>query len=167
MQPPHILIALDDSEASKQAVSYVAQMLAGQPDVRIRLFHVPAPIPPKLLEFGGRARPEQEQQSEAALQETQEAWRRDVEPKAQSLFAEARSRLSQAQLPDTTVETQICTPTPERELETAILEAAQTAGCDTVVVGRESFSWWREFLHQHVADRLVQRAQGLTLWVVQ
>lgn len=167
MQLPHILIALDTSEASKQAVSYVAQMLDGRADVRLRLFHVPAPTPAKLLEFGGRERPEQERQSEAALQEAEEAWRRDAERQAHPLFAEARSRLSQAKVPDAALETQIYTPTPERELASAILEAARAAGCTTIVVGRESFSWWRELVHQHVADRLVQQAQGVTLWVVQ
>lgn len=168
MQPhKNILIALDDSEASRRAVAYVAQFMEGRSDVRLHLFHVPAPMPPKLLEFGGREHPEQERQSAAALQQAQDDWRHDAETKAQPLFAEARALFSQAKVPDQMVESQLCTPAPEQDLDTSILEAARLSACRTIVVGRESFSWLRELVQQHLADRLMQHGEGFTLWVVQ
>jgi hypothetical protein len=49
----NIFIAVDDSEASDRAVTYVAQMVDGRREFHILLFHVPASMLPQLLEFGG------------------------------------------------------------------------------------------------------------------
>jgi K+-sensing histidine kinase KdpD len=65
------------------------------------------------------------------------------------------------------VATQIAPPLPEQDLTTSLLDAARSHGCGTVVVGRASFSWFRELVQQHVADKLVQESHGLTIWVVQ
>jgi hypothetical protein len=50
----NILIAVDDSEATAAAVTYVGQMIEGAPNVQVLLVHVPAPIPSKLLELRHR-----------------------------------------------------------------------------------------------------------------
>lgn len=47
------------------------------------------------------------------------------------------------------------------------LTTARDAGCGTIVVGRESFSWVMESFHSHVSDELVQEGQGLAIWIVQ
>src|SRR5207245_5869892 len=88
-----ILIAIDASEASDRAVAYVAQMIHGQHGCRVLLSHVPAPMPPELLEFGGRENPVVEQHTEAALHNAQTAWLAQVRQAAQPVFARAQPRL--------------------------------------------------------------------------
>ena len=162
-----ILIAIDASEASDRAVAYVAQMMHGQQDLRVLLFHVSEPMPPELLEFGGRENPVAERQTEAALHNAQTAWLAQVRQAAQPVFARAQQRLCQAAVPEWAVETQIAAPVSGEALDTTILEAARQARCGTVVVGRTAFSWLQELLHSHLADILLQQAKGCTLWVVQ
>jgi K+-sensing histidine kinase KdpD len=65
------------------------------------------------------------------------------------------------------VATQVITPLPEQDLTSSLLDIACAQGCGTLVVGRSAFSWFKELLQQHVADKLLQEAQGLTVWVVQ
>ena len=72
MQPnltPSILIAIDHSEATYRAVTYVAQIIGGREEFRILLLHVPEPMPPKLLEFGGAENPVEEQRAEMSLKD--------------------------------------------------------------------------------------------------
>src|SRR5918912_1187811 len=137
----NILVAVDYSEASDRAVSYVAQITGGSKGFQILLFHIPAPMPPGLLEFGGAEDPRPERRAEADLRRAQAAWVEQVEKTAQPIFAKAKSILYQAQVPEEVVKTQVFTPPAEQDLDTSILEAARVNGCGTVVVGRESFSW--------------------------
>jgi hypothetical protein len=74
----NILVAVDDSEASDRTVTYVAQMVDGRREFHILLFHVPASMPPQLLEFGGAEVPVQEQRAEAELSNAQAAWVEEV-----------------------------------------------------------------------------------------
>ena len=162
-----ILIAIDASEASDRAVAYVAQIIQGQQDFRVLLCHVPGPIPPKLLEFGGREEPVAEEQAEAALHSAQAAWLDQVKQAVQPVFAQAQTRLRQAGVPEWAVETQIAPSVSGETLDATILGAAQQAQCRTVVVGRTAYSWLQELVKSHLADALLEQARDCTLWVVQ
>jgi K+-sensing histidine kinase KdpD len=70
-------------------------------------------------------------------------------------------------VPVQAVATLVVTPVPGEELDTCILDVARQQACGTIVVGRASFSWWQEVFKEHIADKLVTKSQGLTLWVVQ
>lgn len=161
-----LLVALDDSEASERVVTYVAQTLEGQKACEIILLHVPEPMPRQFLEFGGAEDPTEERRREAGLKAAQAQWVDQVNEAIQPLFAKAQSILRAAHIPEELVRTQLAMPHVDQSLETSILEAAQANACDTVVVGRESFSWLKELLQGHVADRLLQQSRDLTLWIV-
>ena len=163
----NIFVAVDGSEASDRAVSYVAQMVDGRRDFRILLFHVPASMPPQLLEFGGAEVPAQEERAAAELSDAQTAWVEEVAKAAQPIFARAKTRLREAHFAEEDVETLLFTPSAEQSLETSILTAARAHECGTVVVGREAFPWLKELFQAHVADKLIPQAGDLTLWVVQ
>lgn len=163
----NILMAIDDSEASDRAVTYVAQMLDGRGDFQIILFHVPASMPPQLLEFGGAEEPTQEQKAAAELSSAQAAWVEEMTRAAQPMFARAKARLRDAHIAEEAIKTQLSIPPAEQSLEASILRAAQVLECGTVVVGRAAFSWQQELFHTHVADKLLQQADDLTLWIVQ
>jgi K+-sensing histidine kinase KdpD len=86
---------------------------------------------------------------------------------AQPIFAKARAILQEANIPEQAIETQIYTPIPGQDLATAIIDVAHDTACGTVVVGRSSFSWLRELLQRHVADKLSQEEHAFKLWVVE
>jgi nucleotide-binding universal stress UspA family protein len=162
----NILVAVDDSEASDRAVNYVAQMLDGMKELRIVLFHVPASMPPRLLEFGGAENPAQEQRAEAELSAAQARLTAAVESAAQPIFVRAKTRLRDAHMAEEAITTALFMPPGERSLDTSILEAARLHGCSTVVVGRTAFSWLGELFQGHVADKLMEQASDFTLWIV-
>jgi nucleotide-binding universal stress UspA family protein len=166
MNANHLLIAIDDSEASERAVQYVAQIMRGNQDCQILLFHVGAPIPPRLLEHGGAEDPAVEERIEAALDEAQDEWTETAVQAEQSVFNRAQAILQQAHFPDYIVQTQIATPASRQRLETHILDAATTHGCGTIVVSREASSGLREWVQSHVADKLVQADHDHAIWVV-
>src|SRR4030095_14958764 len=125
----NIFVAVDDSEASDRAVTYVAQIVDGRRGFRILLFHVPASMPPQLLEFGGAEVPAQEERAEVVLSNTQAAWVEEVARAAQPIFARAKTRLSEAHIAEQDVQTLLFTPSAEQSLETSILTAARAHEC--------------------------------------
>jgi nucleotide-binding universal stress UspA family protein len=162
----NILVAVDDSAASDRAVTYIAHMLGGMKAFTIVLFHVPASMPPQLLEFGGAENPAREQRAEAELSAAQAAFMADVERAAQPIFARAKTRLRDAHIADEAIQTALFLPPGEQSLDTSILEAARAHGCGTIVVGRAVSSWLGELFQGHVADKLLEHAGDLTLWIV-
>jgi len=162
----NILVAVDDSDASNRAVTYIAQIVDGRKEFKIVLFHVPASMSPQLLEFGGAENPAHEQRAKAELSAAQASWAEEVERAAQPIFARAKTRLRDAHIAEEAIKTEIFMPPGERSLDTSILEAARAHECSTVVVGREAFSWLRELFQTHVADKMIEQADDLTLWIV-
>lgn len=47
-----------------------------------------------------------------------------------------------------------------------MLKTAQANDCGTVVVGRSSYSWIREFLHTHVSEQLISDSNKLAICIV-
>jgi nucleotide-binding universal stress UspA family protein len=163
----NILVAVDNSEASDRAVTYIAQIIDGRREFQVFLFHVPASMPPQLLEFGGAEDPAQEQRAEAQLSAAQDARLEEATRAAQPIFARAKTRLRDAHIPEDVIKTEVFMPPAEQSLEASISQAARAHGCSTVVVGREAFPWLKELFQTHVADKLIQHAHDLTLWIVQ
>jgi nucleotide-binding universal stress UspA family protein len=159
----NLLIAVDDSEATARAVTYVASIVGRRRDVRLHLLQV-APIPPEFLEFGGSEDPQVEEHREAGLARSRLGY---VEDLAQAVFAQAQASLDQAGVPAGAVETHVLTTIDGEDLIQNLLEAARTNACDTIVVGRQSHSWLRELVQHHLADELVRKGEGFTLWVVE
>ena len=54
-----------------------------------------------------------------------------------------------------------------QSIVTDILEAAQADRCETIVVGRHSFTMLQRIFTHYVADELLRRGQGYTIWVVE
>lgn len=163
----NILVAVDDSEASDRAVDYVAQIVGGRREFHILLLHVPTPMPPQLLEHGGAENPAQARRAQAELRTAQGELLEEMATMAQPIFARAQNRLREAHIAAENVKTELFMPPAEQTLDTSILQAARAHDCHTIVVGKEAFSWLRELFQGHMADKLVQQADGRTLWIVQ
>jgi len=162
-----ILFAVDDSEASNQAVTYGAALLSGGKGFGVRLFQVLRPLPPGLLEFPGSENPQEEERLEAEKKAAQARWIEVAEKAAQPVFGKAKAIFRKAKLPTHVVETQLVPSESGQDVVTTILEEARRSQCGTVVVGRKSFSWLQELFRHHVGDELIRRGQGLTIWVVE
>jgi nucleotide-binding universal stress UspA family protein len=161
-----LLVAVDDSKSSERALTYVAELFEGHKAVHIILLHVPEPMPPRFLEFGGAEDPVQERRGEAQLKAARDRWLGEVQRAVQPVFSKAQAMLQAAQIPEGAVETHLAMRVNDESVETSIVEEAHAHRCGTVVVGREAFSAVQELVREHVAEKLVQRAHDLTLWVV-
>jgi nucleotide-binding universal stress UspA family protein len=162
-----ILIAIDDSDASMRAVRYVTQYLGKQEGIHMYLFHILHPVPPEFLEFIGSENPQEKERMEAKLRQAKAEWLRKEEQAEGSVFSKARAILHEAGVPDQRVQTEFCPSVNQQEVAVDILDAAKSTRCNTLVVGRESFSGLQRLFHHHVADELVREGQGFTIWIVE
>jgi nucleotide-binding universal stress UspA family protein len=163
----HILIAVDDSEESYRAVTYVGSLIGGCEGFRVCLLHALPPLPRELLEFGGSENPQEEERNEACLKTDQARWIEAVAQAAEPVFTRAKQILYAARVPEDAVETQVVDTVNTQDTVLDILEAAHARHCGTVVVGRESFHGLKAFWTSHVSDEVIRRGEGLTVWVVE
>ena len=54
-----------------------------------------------------------------------------------------------------------------RDAAGEILKIARGRKCHTVVIGRQSLSWFRELVQGDLAEEIVRRGKGFTIWVVE
>jgi nucleotide-binding universal stress UspA family protein len=163
----HILIAVDDSEASYRAVTYVGSVIGGCEGFRVCLLHALPPLPRELLEFGGSEDPQQEEQEEACLKTEQSSWIEAVAHAAEPVFTRAKHMLHEARVPEDAVETQIVDTVNTQDTVLDILETAHARHCGTVVVGRKSYHGLEALWTSHVSDELISQGEGLAIWVVE
>jgi len=162
-----ILISVEDSEASLKAVTYVSHIVRGRKDIRICLFHVLPPIPPKLLEFGGAENPNKEQILSANLKAAQAQWLEKAKDKAQPWLDTAQTILRDHGVSQHNISSEFSSSIHKRDVAREVLEAATKWDCGTVVVGRHNLPWGQELFHRHVGEELVQKGQGFSVWVVE
>jgi nucleotide-binding universal stress UspA family protein len=162
-----LLLVIDDSSASKRAIAYVARMLGRRKGVHLCVAHLLPPLPSRLLEFGGSEDPDEETRLDAGLKMRQARWLAEVKKTAQRALAAANTTLRNAGVPRSAIDVQFSDAIAGGGIANRLLEVARTSNCDTVVVGRESLSWFRELVQGDLAEELVRRGQGLTIWVVE
>lgn len=88
----HILIAVDDSEASYRAVTYVGSIMRGGEGFRVCLLHALPPLPRELLEFGGSGDPQHEEREEMHLHTEQARWSEAAAQAGEPVFTVLPSR---------------------------------------------------------------------------
>jgi nucleotide-binding universal stress UspA family protein len=158
-----ILVVVDGSAASRRALAYVATIVRGRRGFSLCLTTVLPPFPPRLLESRGTEDPEGEEELNAQLKVKQRRWISTMERTAQRTLVNAVALLRDARIKAGAVET----PAGSRDAADAILDLARDRKCGTVVVGRESVSWFRQLFRSDLAEELVRRATGFTIWVVE
>ena len=163
----HILIAVDDSEASYRSVTYVGSIIGGCEGLRVCLLHALPPLPRELLEFGGSEDPQQEEREEAYIKTDQTRWIEAVAQAAEPVFARAKHIRHEARVPEDTVETQVVDTVNTQDTVLDILETAHARHCGTVVVGRKSYHGLKALVASHVSDELISQGEGLAVWVVE
>ncbi len=161
-----ILIVVDKSLASIRAVTYVAQVLGGRRGFRIVLAHTLPSPPAEMMEFCDEKDSGKEEWLETRLRASRHLWASAAKRKASVSLQHAYAELRQAGFTRREIEVQFCCPSDRRNAPMEILKLARERGCHTIVVGRKSLSWLREFLQTNPADELVRLGVGFTTWVV-
>ena len=163
----HLLVAIDDSDASQRAVAYVGDTIDGHAGFSIYLFHVLPPFPPELLEFGGSENPQEEEALTQQLREDQAKWIAQAKEAARPLFENAKAVLQQHHVAPHKIHCETSASVHRPNVVRALLEAAHDYHCRTIVVGRNAFPSFQEMFHAHIGEELVQKSQGFTIWVVE
>jgi nucleotide-binding universal stress UspA family protein len=125
------------------------------------------PVPPKLLEFGKRDNPIEENRAEAALRGMRSKWIKREQLTTKPVFQRAQARLRRAGLPAKAVKIQVMIPDPNEGLDSTILEVAKQTKCGTVVVGYTAFSWLKRHMKSHLVKALPEKAEGLAVSAVE
>lgn len=162
-----LLVVIDESQASKRAVSYVAGIIGRGKRFRVCLAHTLPEIPAHLIEHGGAEDPSEEEKLERELHSDQNQWIVAARKKAQPILARARTVLRKAGLPASSIEERYCDPAEGRARGDEILELARERNCQTIVVGSESLSRWKQLLGDDPVEELLRRGKGFTVWVVE
>ena len=162
----NILIGIDDSDSSKRALEYVADLTKDNGGFAIHVFHAVGPIPSELREFRGAENPKIEQQLESELHQKRDEWFERVKTQARPLLENARVQLSALGIRESAV-TVHSIPFEEREeFIDEILRAASTNHCGTIVVGQSSFPWFKELFSSHTGEELLKQSKGFGVCVV-
>jgi len=144
-----ILVAVDASDNSVRAITYVAEMVGSSNGFRVELLHITR-LPDKDL-F-----PDEKSWDEQRLRQEQ---------KARDFLKEARAILENKGMdPGAVSERGLCIM--EHSIAKNILEIQEEGGFGTVVVGRRGMSKAEEFLFGSVSSKIVQYAKHCAVWVV-
>jgi nucleotide-binding universal stress UspA family protein len=167
MTNTRILLVIDESEGTKRAVMYVARMVGRRRGFWLCLGHILPLVPPQLLEFGGAENPVKEKRVGDFLEADRRQWIAAAKKTVEPALNAARATLREAGVPAGALETRFFDPVEGRDGAEEILKIARGRKCHTVVIGRRSLSWFREFVQGDLAEEFVRRGKGFTIWVVE
>lgn len=146
----NILIAVDESENARRAVSYVGQLLGGLPGFKVTVLHV---VPEPEEDYFPTASEKEKwlskyiQRTEALLEECrQDLIAHGFDPKDVSVRSTLRYCPSLAE---------------------CILSERDEIQYSTIVVGRQGLSRSEEFLFGSISSKIVNHARNCTVWVVE
>jgi hypothetical protein len=162
-----LLVALDEHSISTELVKYIGKIISGKQDLEVCLLHMLPPPPPQLREFRGSEDPQVEEQLDREMDAVCQRWTREAENRARPVFDNAISILTRAGVSGHSIRCISRQLWNHRDLADEILKASEENACQTIVVGRSSFPWFKETFHRHLADTLVRKATGVAIWVVE
>ena len=146
----NILIAVDESENARRAVSYVAQFLAGIKGFKVLVLHVIR----------------QPEEDFFATSSEKNQWFGQYKLKVDAMLEDYRQMLIHAgfDIEDVSVRSTVryCPSLAE-----CILAERDKMKCSTIVLGRQGLSRSEEFLFGSVSSKVVNHARGCTVWVVE
>jgi len=146
----NILVAVDDSDNARRAVSYVAQLLGDVPGFNVTVLHVV---------------PEVEEDYFAEDCE-KDAWFKNYQKKVNGMLEDYRQILVQGGFDPGNISVR----SPLRycpSMAECILSERDELQYDTIVVGRQGLSRKEEFLFGSISSKIVTHARNCTVWVVE
>ena len=145
-----ILLAVDTSENSLRAVSYVSQMIGGLEGFNIIFLHVINP-------------PEEDY---FPTPTEHDKWLHQYRLKIESLLEKYRQILIQDGFDPKVLALRIVL-SYHSSIAECIIEEQNRLGCSTIVVGRQGLSRSEEILFGSVSSKLVGHAKSCTVWIVE
>jgi nucleotide-binding universal stress UspA family protein len=164
-----ILIAVDGSETSLQAVRYVGDILRDSGGIEVTLLHV-LEIPPELLEHGGAENSRKEHRLEERLASQREEWKQSSQKRMEDeFFGPARKILKQKgiQEQDVQIRMKLTTDMPHPDVAMAIIQEIARGGYGTIVLGRRGKSMLRDFVFGSVAFKVIHHVKNCAIWIVE
>lgn len=162
-----LLVVLDGSAASKRAVKYVGKVVGNRRGIRICLLDVLPPLPSELLEHGGSENPRKEARLGADQKARQHRWISTANQASQKELDEARAILRTAGISAGAVKAVTCEPGANQDAADVILDVARECKCRTVVVARQSVSWFHELFGEQLSDELHRRGKEFCVWAIE
>lgn len=146
----NILIAVDESENARRAVSYVGQLLAGIQGFQVLILHV-------------IRQPEEDFFPTVA---EKDKWLDEYKLKVDAMLKNYREILIGEDFRPENVSVRSTLRYCPSLAECILAERNQTK-CSTIVVGRQGLSRSEEFLFGSVSSKIVNHARDCTVWVVE
>lgn len=146
----NILIAVDESENARRAVTYVGELLGGLPDFKVTILHV-VPEP---------------EEDYFPTSDEKERWLSQYQQKINKLLDNDRKLLIEYGFAPEDVGVRSTLRYCPSMAECILLERNDIA-YSTIVVGRQGISRSEEFLFGSVSSKIVTHAQNCTVWVVE
>jgi len=114
MRSTRLLVVVDESKASKRAVSYVGQVVGRRRRFKVCLAHTLSEIPASLIEYGGAKNPDEEEKLDAELHTKQKQWIFAAQEKAKLALDRAGAALRKAGLAAGAIEARFCGSATQR-----------------------------------------------------
>lgn len=146
----HLLLAVEESDGSLQAVRYVADLFGGIPDIHVTLLSILPELPE---DFG------ESDQAQHDMMESQRSTR-------EAALAEYREILIGGGFCEQCITTNLIVRR-YTSLGDAILEERERLGCTLVTIGRRGLSHHEEFLFGSTSNRIVHYAKNCAVLVVE
>ena len=146
----NILIAVDESENARRAVSYVGQLLGGLAGFKVTILHV---VP----------EPEEDYFPTSAQKEK---WLTQYRQKVDAMLKDYRQLLIQKGFDPKDVAVRSTVRYCPSMAECILSERDETE-YSTIVVGRQGLSRSEEFLFGSISSKIVNHARNCTVWVVE
>lgn len=167
MAETRLLVVLDDSAASKRAVKYVGKFVGKRKGFHIFLLHVLPPLPPELVEHGGSEIPRKEAQLDAGLKAEQHRWIAATKKASQKVLDQARATLRTAGILAGAVKGLSYEQGENQDAADVILSIARRAHCRTIVVGRQSVSWFHKLFREQLSHEIHRRGKEFSVWSIE
>ena len=161
-----ILLAIDGSQASREAVRFISEMLAGsRVQASVTLYHVIETLPEYLLSRGRDA------VAGAAYRQLIDDLTSSRKAEGERLLAEHRQALVSAGLPATALhcKLEIRDALPEARkvaAAMAVIEEMKSGDYSVVCLGRRGTASAEGSFLGSVAEKVLREARGRTVWVV-
>ncbi|MFO7988508.1 MAG: universal stress protein [Thermodesulfobacteriota bacterium] len=150
-----ILVPVDQSRTSLQAVRYAARASSFIKDLHCVLFHVQAPVSLYLKEEAARDLHVRAQMNKALKKN---------EAAAMKVLAHLKSEMTDAGFPEDRI--RLLTRPRELGLAQDVIEYAQKHMLDAIVVGRRGVAGIHKFFDTSVSDAILERSQVIPVWMV-
>lgn len=146
----NILVAVDESQNARRAVTYVGKLLGGIKGFKVTILHV-------------ISEPEEDYFQK---NNDKDNWYKEYKNKVDSMLDEYRNILIGYGFSPEDVSTR----SPVRycpSMAECILAEADHTEYSTLVVGRKGLTYQEEFLFGSISGKIVRTAKNCTVWVVQ